>query len=144
MSAREPLTLTVRDVMSDQLVSVSAACRIEDALDTILGTGLRHLVVVDPLGRCRGVVTSESVAMAVIAHAVPEVHTVGQLLPQAFTAMAAQASVQDAAGVMLSALVDAVAVIDDLHRPLGIVTWSDILRVVAGHGPSRHLSALRG
>ena len=67
MSAREPLTLTVRDVMSDQLVSVSAACRIEDALDTILGTGLRHLVVVDPLGRCRGVVTSESVAMAVIA-----------------------------------------------------------------------------
>lgn len=134
MSAPETTTLTVRDVMSDRLVSVSAACRVEDALDTILGTGLRHLVVVGPRGRCRGVVTSESVALAVIAHAVPEVHTVGELLPPAFTAVAAHASVEEAASLMLSAVVDALAVVDGLRRPLGIVTWSDILRVVASGG----------
>jgi CBS domain-containing protein len=131
MSAHEPGSLTVRDVMSDRLVSVSARCRIEDALDTILGTGLRHLVVVGPQGRCRGVVTSESVAMAVIAHAVPHVDTVGELLPQAFTAVAANATVEEAASLMLSAVVDALAVVDGLRRPLGIVTWSDILRAVA-------------
>ncbi|HET7690676.1 MAG TPA: CBS domain-containing protein [Nocardioidaceae bacterium] len=134
MSDPDVRSLTVRDVMSDRLVSVSSSCRVEDALDTIIGTRLRHLVVLGPQGRCRGIITSESVAMAVIAHAVPEVHTVGELLPQAFTAVAAHTSVEEAASLMLSAVVDALAVVDGLRRPLGIVTWSDILRAVASGG----------
>ena len=82
--------------------------------------------------------------MSVIAHAVPDVRTVGELLPQAFTAVSAHTSVEEAASLMLSAVVDALAVVDTLRRPLGIVTWSDILRVVASgsrRGRPHHVRA---
>jgi CBS domain-containing protein len=42
------------------------------------------------------------------------------------------APVRHAAELMVEELVDALPVVDDVGRVVGIVTWSDIVRLVAG------------
>jgi CBS domain-containing protein len=120
----------VADLMSSRVVSVPASCQLMKAMDTILGTGLRHLVVVGATGRCRGIVSAETVATRLMIHAAAPREPIGDLVPDVFTAIARHASVVDAAGLMLSGGVDALCVVDEYRRPVGVVTWSDLLRSV--------------
>jgi len=124
-------SLPVQVAMTPVLVTISSRCGLMHAMDTVLSTGLRHLVVVHPDGTLRGILTAEVLATTLMTHAAAAHHTVGSLIPDIPTVLQAHEPVTAAAELMVSSLVDAVAVVDDDGVPVGILTWSDLVRLMA-------------
>jgi acetoin utilization protein AcuB len=144
MSAGDLGLVPVRQVMSDRVVAVHAGCSVMRAMDALLGTGLRHLVVVGADGRSRGVVTAERIAVQLMTHAAaPDVTMADLAVARAGNARSGM-TVRDAAAAMLEALVDALTVVDEDDRPIGVVTWSDIVRLVARPVPAQPAVAATG
>lgn len=122
---------TVADIMSRRIVAIRSDCDLHVAVQTFLRTALRHLVVVDPQRAVLGILTVEQ-TMTALASSPSPVRLVGDHVPARGARVGASDSVRHAASVMLNALVDALPVVDDDERVVGIVTWSDILTSVAG------------
>lgn len=133
--------------MTPALVTISSRCGLMHAMDAVLSTGLRHLVVVRPDGTLRGILTAETLATTLMTHAAASHHTVGSLIPVVPTMLQAHEPVTTAAELMVSERVDAVAVVDSDGVPVGILTWSDLVRLMArpphgaASGPSGHAVA---
>jgi len=140
-------SLPVEVAMTTALVTISSRCGLMHAMDAVLGTGLRHLVVVHPDGTLRGILSAETLATTLMTHATASHHTVGSLMPDVPTMLQPYEPVTAAAELMVSERVDAVAVVDTEGVPVGILTWSDLVRLVARppHGtasaPSGHAVA---
>jgi len=132
----EPL---VQDIMSSRLVAIRSDAELMVAVDTFVRQGRRHLLVVDADRSCRGLVSAEHV-LAALATAGPGRHTIGAHVPPGPPRVHRGAPVREAAQVMLNELVDALPVVDDHGRVVGVVTWTDILAMVAG----RHLGPRPG
>lgn len=127
--ARRPVT----EVMSRPVLAVAVDVPLGDALEAMVRAGRRHLLVVDETGRCVGVLADRAIA-AEWAHdpsalaRYPVAAAIDALHPPV---LSAHAKVVDAARLMRSAGVDAVAVVDDAGRPTGIVTGSDLVALLA-------------
>lgn len=122
---------TVADIMSRRIVAIRSDCDLQVAVQTFLRTALRHLVVVDRDRAVLGILTVEQTMTALVSSVSP-VRLVGDHVPGVGARVQATDSVRAAASVMLNALVDALPVVDDDGRVVGVVTWSDILTSVAG------------
>jgi acetoin utilization protein AcuB len=128
----EPETTETRvaDIMSRRIVAIRSDADLSVALDTFLRTALRHLVVVDPDRTCLGLLSAEDVLASLGTtgrrrHVADHVPAVRPRVHQA-------APVRKAAEAMIVELVDALPVVDDDGRVVGVVTWSDIVAMVAG------------
>lgn len=123
----------VRRIMSTPPVCVAAGATLGDALRAMVRGQRRHLVVIAGDGTCRGVVADRTI-VAAWAHgpAALDAATVESTLEPRAAIVDEQASVATAARLMRSAGVDAVAVVDANLRPVGIVTGSDIVALLAG------------
>lgn len=122
---------TVADIMSRRIVAIRSDCDLHVAVQTFLRTALRHLVVVDRDRAVLGILTVEQ-AMTALASGLTPVRLVGDHVPAPGARVRATDSVRHAASVMLNAVVDALPVVADDGRVVGVVTWSDILTSVAG------------
>lgn len=127
--ARRP----VGEVMSRPVLAVDAGVRLVDALQTMVRSGRRHLVVVDGAGRCLGVLADRVIASAWAQDpAGLSRRAVAGVLDTARPATVSEsARVVDAARLMRAAGVDAVAVVDAAGSPVGIVTGSDLIGLLA-------------
>ncbi|MEU7824746.1 CBS domain-containing protein [Catellatospora sp. NPDC049133] len=127
--ARRPIS----QVMSRPVVSAGADVSLDRAMATMLHAGVRHLAVVDTVGRCLGVLAARSVAAAWSADpAGLATVTVGAVLDHDSATVDADARVRDAARVMHACHSDAVAVVDGSGTPVGVFTSSDLIRLLAG------------
>jgi predicted transcriptional regulator len=95
-------------------------------------TGRRHLAVVDGEGRCLGVVGDRAVAAAWAAdpNALASVR-VRRLLDTRPSLVGVASTIGDVAQTMYVDAVDAVAVIDRSGCPVGMVTGSDLIALMA-------------
>lgn len=144
-SHRELVTLPVLDVMSQPVLAVSARQPLGDALAVLVRTGLRHLAVVDDAERCVGVIADRAVAAAwAIDPAALEYVPVRRVLDPRPSVVGADATVGDVARLMHVDGVDAVAVIDRAGLPLGMVTGSDLVALMAGVVPPALAEDLAG
>jgi predicted transcriptional regulator len=114
--------------MSTRIVAIRSDCDLRVAVDTFLRTALRHLIVVDEKRSCLGVINSEQVLTALNASGG---HRVGDRVTGQGLRVHRDASIRRAAQLMVDELVDALPVVDDTGHVVGIVTWSDIVRLVA-------------
>ena len=121
----------VRDIMSRRIVAIRSDAELSVALDTFLRTALRHLVVVDPDRTCRGLLSAEQL-LASLGTAGRRHHRVADHVSPKQPRVHHEAPVRRAAEVMVLELVDALPVVDDTGRVVGVVTWSDIVAMVAG------------
>jgi CBS domain-containing protein len=121
---------TVADIMSRRIVAIRSDADLTVALDTLTRLRLRHLVVVDPDRTCRGLLSAEHV-LASIGTGARE-RRVADHVPLRQPRVHHTAPVREAAARMILDLVDALPVVDDDGRVVGVVTWSDIVRMVAG------------
>ena len=112
--------------MSRRLLIVSDDCSPEAATEMMLASGRRHLVVLDAWGTFLGILSSGDL-FASRRTSVAEVAN-----PAVY--LSPTASMHEAASMMLTYSVDAVGVLDADGGIVGILTWSDILRLVAGRG----------
>jgi CBS domain-containing protein len=126
--ARRPIT----QVMSQPAVVVLANDLLDEALIKMINTGLRHLAVVDGSGRCMGVLSDRAIASAwATDYAALSRRTVLSVLDAEPATTSAGAAVLDAAEVMRRTGVDAVAVVDADGWPVGVVTGSDLVALLA-------------
>ena len=127
-------------LMSRPVVAVRADCGLSEALRLLVAHGLRHLAVVDGAGRCRGVLADRAVAAAWArdplgldrwraADVLPAVPAVPAVLD-------AGATVGEVARFMHHHQVDAVAVVAGEGQPVGIVTATDLINLLAA-GPQQ-------
>jgi CBS domain-containing protein len=129
----------VADIMTRRIVAIRSDADLSVALETFLRTSLRHLVVVDPDRTCRGLLSAERV-LALLGTTPRRGHSVGDHVPAHQPRVHRGEPVRRAAEVMVLELVDALPVVDDDGRVVGVVTWSDIVAMVAGEhlrGPRR-------
>jgi acetoin utilization protein AcuB len=127
---------SVQDVMSAPLVIVRDYDTIWHAVDRFVATGLHHLVVLDPEDEFVGVLDDRGVLAEWPLDAAGMHHrTIGELLRSPDTLGAARVprthpteSLRRAGLLMLDLSVDALAVVDDFGRVVGIVTSTDLIR----------------
>jgi CBS domain-containing protein len=126
------LSRPVRQVMSTPLVCVAEGTRLGEALAEMVRHGLRHLVVIDGLGTCRGVVVDRMIVAAWARS--PESldsETVGSVLEPGSAILDPESPIVNAARLMHTTHVDTVVVAGADLRPIGIVTGSDLIAYLA-------------
>lgn len=128
-----PAATTVGDIMSRPVLTVEVGESLWDAWQLLFLSGLRHLVVLDPDGSCRGVLSDRNILAEVPA---TQEHLgglrVGNALAQVPTAAVSPTDTPTVATQRMTAsTVEALPVLDEGGRLVGIVTEADIVRWVA-------------
>jgi CBS domain-containing protein len=126
---------SVRDVMSAPLVVVRDYDTIWHALDRFVQTGFHHLVVLDAKDALVGVLDDRGVLAGWPLELGMHHGTIGELLRSSAGAAGPvvprthpEVSVRRAGLLMLDLSVDALAVVDDFGRVVGILTSTDLIR----------------
>jgi CBS domain-containing protein len=126
--ARRPIA----EIMSRPVVTIPATVLLDDALTKMIGTGLRHLAVVGEDDRCLGVLSDRTIAAAWAAdYCALSRRPVATVLDPKPATISDHCAVVDAARMMHNAAVDAVAVVDAQGKPVGVVTGSDLVSLLA-------------
>jgi len=124
----------VVDLMSHPTICVTPEATLAEALSAMLRSGIRHIVVVEPDGTCLGILTDRAVTAAWAADpSALSWQTAGALLDPLPAVVSATATVSDAARMMFRDRVDAVAVVDDAGRAVGVLTVTDLVVLMATH-----------
>jgi CBS-domain-containing membrane protein len=126
---------SVRDVMSSPLVVVRDYDTIWHAVGRFVASGLHHLVVLDPDDQLVGILDDRRVLAEWPLDAAGMHHrTIGEVLRSRDASSAVlvprthpAVSVRRAGQSMLDLRVDALAVVDDFGRVVGILTGSDLI-----------------
>jgi len=126
--ARRPIT----EVMSKPAAIISADAVLDEALVRMVRSGVRHLAAVDEAGRCVGVISDRAIAAAWAADYSSLSHqTVAAALDREPAMVSMRDAVVDAARLMDTSGADAVAVVDDHARPVGMVTGRRFVSLLA-------------
>jgi CBS domain-containing protein len=129
-TASTPSKVLVRDIMSQPVLTVETDETLWDAWQLLFVSGLRHLVVIDRLGQTVGVLSDRNILAEVPATAE---HLSGKLVADVLTrvpvaVIGPNADPKEAAGVMSRATSEAIPVVEQDSRLVGIVTESDLVR----------------
>ena len=131
----------VSTVMTVDPITIDPDADLWSALRTLLRTGLRHLVVEDVDGVYCGILADRHVVAAWPAEAIGALGTlVRQMVRDPAPSILSTTTVAVAARAMLQAGTDALAVVDTAGRVQGIVTGSNLIRVLADVSSVRALT----
>lgn len=125
---------TIADVMSKPVLTVEVDESLWDAWQLLFVSGLRHLVVIDENAHCVGVLSDRNILADVPATMEHLSHRpVREILARVPTAsIKPEAQPREAARLMQEHAIEAVPVIDDAGKVMGIITESDVVRWVVG------------
>ena len=129
-TASTPSQVLVRDIMSQPVLTVETDETLWDAWQLLFVSGLRHLVVIDKYGQTVGVLSDRNILAEVPATAEHlSSKRVSDVLARVPVVMIEpDADPRAAAAVMARATSEAVPVVDQDGRLVGIVTESDLVR----------------
>jgi CBS domain-containing protein len=123
----------VTSIMTSPVVCIDCSTLLGDALQIMVRRGLRHLAVVDAAGHCMGALSDRAVAAAWAANPTNlHAQTAATVLDRTPPIVDTTAKVLQAARLMRSKATDAVVVVDATGTPVGIVTGSDLIALLAG------------
>ena len=136
MTAAELSAITqarVEQVMSQPVLTVEVDESLWDAWQLLFVSGLRHLVVIDADGACVGVLADRTILADL---PVTQEHLGSRRVSDVLSRVPAvtifpEQSPITAARLMTEQMVEALPVIDNSGRLIGIVTESDVLRWLA-------------
>ncbi len=133
-------SMPVRDWMSSPVLVIRPDTPVADAYDMMVQHGIRRLPVVDDKGRLVGIVTlgdlREARPSPATSLSIYELNyllarlTVGQIMTHNPYTVRPDTSVLQAARLMLKHKVGGLPVVDNEGRPVGIITESDIFRML--------------
>jgi CBS domain-containing protein len=129
---RDLLARPAADIMSHPVRSVPSGALLDDVLAAMVRSGLRHLAVVDDGGRCLGVVGDRALVAAWASDPMALARTpVRRVLDRRPSLVGVHATAGEVAREMYVDGVDAVAVIERSGQPVGMITGSDLIRLMA-------------
>lgn len=126
--------MTIADVMSKPVLTVEVDESLWDAWQLLFVSGLRHLVVIDENAHCVGVLSDRNILADVPA----TMEHLGNRYVREILARVPIATIEPgaepraAARLMQEHAIEAVPVVDEVGKVLGIVTESDVVRWVVG------------
>ncbi|MFB6105547.1 MAG: CBS domain-containing protein [Halobacteriaceae archaeon] len=121
----------VARVMSTDLYTVSRDTLVEDAAGLLLDNDIGSLLVVDADGRLEGILTTTDF-VDVVAKSQPKAETtVERYMSTDVVTTTAQASIRDAADVMLANGFHHLPVVDDEEGLIGMVTTTDLAKYLS-------------
>jgi len=153
-------SMCVRDVMVEQVVSVSEGQSLRGALNVMLDNGLTTLPVIDPGRHCLGVIAAVDMLpvseqlddevrslsrtsgqeQSYLPDTVPTHglgrHAVDDFMSSAVVTVSAGTLLPQAAGLMLHNQIHHLIVVDDQDRVIGIISTMDIMEAFAESGAS--------
>lgn len=113
---------------------VSARSPLHEALAMMIYQGIRHLAVVDDKGRCVGVLSSRAASTGwVLGGSTTSRRNVASALDAQPAIIPTRSVVSQAAQLMRTTGVDAIAVADPEGHPVGIVTAANLVALLTGH-----------
>ena len=137
------LSGTVRDVMSKQVVAVSAKTSAADVADRMAASGVRHAVVVDAERKVAGIVSQREI----FSHFMETLHEknaipsgknerapweVGSLIRKPPITVSPDAQLGKAGFVLASCKIDCLPVVDENNVLLGTLSVKEVLRHIVG------------
>ena len=129
-AAETPSTVLVRDIMSQPVLTVEVDETLWDAWQLLFVSGLRHLVVIDKLGQCVGVLSDRNILAEVPATSehLSRKRVSDVLARVPVSTIRPDADPRTAAATMSHSTAEAVPVIEADGRLVGIVTETDLVR----------------
>jgi acetoin utilization protein AcuB len=149
--------MLVQDIMQTDLVTVSPATTLGEALSLARQRGIRHLLVVDDDGNLAGIVSDRDLKEIMVwpaggtargaAAVFPDDVSVRDVMTKQVVTIAPMFPIEDAARVMVRRKISALPVIE-ADRLVGIVTETDVLtlfvRSMGAAEPSSRLDVVLG
>jgi acetoin utilization protein AcuB len=130
--------MTVEQIMSTRVVTVEMDDKLEVVKDVFDSMGFHHLLVVEEGRKLYGIVSDRDLLRALSPYAGTSVETARDLAPlqkrvhQIMTrkpiTLRPQAAVAEAIRLFLAHDISCIPIVDDAFRPVGIVSWRDILK----------------
>lgn len=130
----DPTPTHVGELMTREVLAVHGDCALTAAMNAVLGSGHRHVVVVDDNHKLLGILHAEVVATALMTRLATPNQTIGTLVEGDPPGISPLATVHMAASVMLDSGLDALGVVDVDGTLVGLLTWLDIGRMAAERG----------
>ena len=128
--------MRVGDLMSREVVALSPKDSLRDAYTKMLKNGFRHVVVLEG-SKLVGILSDRDVMTRAVKDAkgldVPAI-PIAEVMAINLLTCRPEATVGKAAGIMVTAKIDALPVVDALGTLVGIVTSTDMLSYLAEHG----------
>jgi CBS domain-containing protein len=122
----------VTTIMSQPVVAIRSGDPLNRALQAYAAAGVRHVAIVDTEDRCLGLLRDRTVVAAWLHY---PMHFDGLIAQDVLDAdqpmVAASSTIRDVARVMHRCGSDAVVVVDGDLRPIGVVTASDLVALIA-------------
>lgn len=122
------MALSVRDVMSTDLVTVAPTEVARRAYELMRDRRIRHLPVLSSDGRLVGVLSDRDLRPILLSPGLTGA-TVGELMSESLTTISPDALVEDAASLLVVKKIGCLPVVDGT-RLVGIVTETDLLAVL--------------
>lgn len=124
----------VQEVMSRQVLTIEVSETLWDAWQLLFVSGMRHLVVLDEDGTCVGVLSDRGILAEIPAtpEHLNQRHVRDILARVPLISVRPEDDPQLAGRIMVAHAVEAVPVVDDRGRLLGIVTEADLIRWIVG------------
>jgi acetoin utilization protein AcuB len=136
--SRKPAVLA-QDIMSAPVQTLRPDTSLQEAWTLMKAKGFRHLPIASADGTLAGIISDRDLlrySSLLESHAAQAVQqTIAAIMATQVLTATPTTEIHELARVMLAERISALPVIDNHHRPIGIVTISDILRCVMLRAP---------
>jgi acetoin utilization protein AcuB len=133
--------MSLRDIMSARVVSVELDDTLEVVREIFDSAKFHHLVVIDTGGKLRGVISDRDLLRALSPYVgTPSENArdmatlkrrVHQIMTRQPITLPPEATIADAINLFLEHRISCIPIVDKAFKPVGIVSWRDILKTMA-------------
>jgi len=133
--------MAVSDIMTARIVTVEMDDRLEVVKDIFDTVNFHHLLVLDEHRKLSGVVSDRDLLKALspyvgsAAETARDLATLNKRVHQIMTrhpiTLRPQSEITEAVNVFLTHRISCIPIVDHEHKPVGIVSWRDLLRALA-------------
>jgi len=132
--------MTLSDIMTARVVTVEMDDRLEVVKEIFDSMNFHHLLVVDQAKKLSGIISDRDLLKALspyvgsVAETARDLATLNKRVHQIMSrhpiTLQAQSTIGDAVRLFLAHRISCIPVVDDEFKPVGIVSWRDVLKTM--------------
>jgi acetoin utilization protein AcuB len=137
----EGAAMAVSDIMTARIVTVEMDDRLEVVKEIFDTVKFHHLLVLDERRKLSGVVSDRDLLKALSPYVGSATETardlatlnkrVHQIMTRHPITLHPQSTIAEAVNLLLTHRISCIPIVDDEHKPVGIISWRDLLRSLA-------------
>jgi acetoin utilization protein AcuB len=142
MQAPGVRAMLISEIMTTRIVSVEMDDKLEVVKQIFESLHFHHLLVIDAGKKLSGIVSDRDLLRAISPHVGSAAETardlatlnkrVHQIMTRHPFTLKAQATISDGVNLMLEHGISCIPIVDDTSKPVGIVSWRDLLKALNG------------